>query len=94
MQTSKLPKAKPTFIGRSPIFYIMNEETVVRSIREKRNKLHMLALQIANKKIQTRILERKRDELRDQLLILSEVLPKIDKQERRMKIVSERLQHS
>ena len=72
----------------------MNEETVVRSIREKRNKLHMLALQIANKKIQTRILERKRDELRDQLLILSEVLPKIDKQERRMKIVSERLQHS
>ena len=72
----------------------MNEETVVKSIREKRNKLHMLALQITNKKLQTRVLERKRDELRDQLLILSEVLPKIDKQERRMKIVSERLQHT
>jgi len=72
----------------------MNEETVKHDIRLKRQKLNSLALQISTKKIELRRMERKRDELKDQIFTLSEVLPKIEREERRMRIVSERLQNT
>jgi len=66
-------------------------EEVRHDIKAKRSKLHLLAHQIMQHKIEIKALESRRDLLREEIYSLSELIPKMEKAERRRKIVSERL---
>jgi len=72
----------------------MNEDTVKDTIRTKRDKFNVLAMQIATKRLDIKALERKRDTLRDEIYTMATLLPKIEKRERRMRLDSKRLQNS
>ena len=94
MHRSELQRARPTTTSRLPLFYIMNEDTVKDTIRTKRDKFNVLAMQIATKRLDIKALERKRDTLRDEIYAMATLLPKIEKRERRMRLDSKRLQNS
>lgn len=72
----------------------MDEETIKRDIREKKQYLLRLKTRESELQSERRMLKNRRIELRDQIYNLAILLPKIENEERRVKLARARLQDS